>query len=207
MYPEDMRTNPSEPRRFSIRLRRPLWIGVGTVLILGVVTAFWMWIPIYRQELALEANYRPDLELSGVASHPLDERKEELEALIDDIERGETLTKRDVGSRLGKPDELQMTGHKQFSDRVISTRNRYALAPGEYLLPNSERANIGPGGSAEFSFDERVNHGKRGRLYYVVDDTTPLLRVSITDDQDWRESFLFPSSRRSFYKLPGEKQE
>jgi len=201
-----MSTDPTAPRPVLNRSAKPIWIGVGLLLLLGIAGALWIWIPIYRQELALQASYRPELELGGIASHPVDERKEELEALIDDVERGATLTKKDVASRLGKPDELQATGHKQFADRCISTKYRYPLAPGEYVFSNSERANVGPGWFADFYFDERVNHGKRGRLYYLIDDTTPLSVVLISD-KDSRENLVFPSSRRSLHKLPGEKSE
>jgi hypothetical protein len=201
-----MSTAPTGPPRVPIRLARAIWIAVAIVAVLVVVGALRTRVQLYTQEQTILRRYRPDLELSGLSSHTLDERKAELEALIDDVERGVTLTKKDVASRLGKPDETQGTGHKQFADRCISTTYRYRLAPGDYLFPNSERAQIDRTWRADFYFDERVKHGRRGRLYYVVDDTTPLVRVSIADNSG-PSRFVFPSSKRSRYELPGEKKE
>jgi hypothetical protein len=42
-----------EPRRFSIRLPRPLWIGLATALLVVVAVGLQLGIPIYRQEVAI----------------------------------------------------------------------------------------------------------------------------------------------------------
>src|SRR5262249_24344535 len=147
-------TTHSAERRYPIRLGRAICIAVATVLILGIVAALRIWIPAYRWELASGKGYHSGLGLGGYSVHPLDERKQELESLIDSVERGETLTKRDVVSRLGKPDRIQGTRSKEYLDRCISTTYRYALPPGEYIFPNWERAGIGQALSVEFYFNE-----------------------------------------------------
>src|SRR5437879_6523126 len=44
---------PAEPRRFSIRLPRPMWIGLATVLLIGAAIFVRVGLPIYRQHLAI----------------------------------------------------------------------------------------------------------------------------------------------------------
>jgi len=44
---------PSDPRRFSISLPRPLWIGVAAIVLLVVACGLHFGVPIYRQELAV----------------------------------------------------------------------------------------------------------------------------------------------------------
>lgn len=133
---------------------------------------------------------------SGLDSHPIQQRREEIEILIADVERGQALTKKDVVARLGKPDRIQETGSKEFVDRYISTTYHYALAPGEYHFPGSERANVRPGWEARFLFNERLNHGPSGRLDSVIDDTVPLSSVLVSQRGHSDLTFLFPASRR-----------
>ena len=45
---------PSEPRRFSIDLPRPLWIGVATLAIFVVAVGLQFGLPIYRQQAAIQ---------------------------------------------------------------------------------------------------------------------------------------------------------
>jgi hypothetical protein len=42
-----------EPQRFSIRLPRPLWIGLATVLLVIVAIGLQIGMPIYRQQAAI----------------------------------------------------------------------------------------------------------------------------------------------------------
>jgi len=42
-----------EPRRFSIRLPRPLWIGLATVVLVVVAVGRWFGVPIYRQQVVI----------------------------------------------------------------------------------------------------------------------------------------------------------
>jgi hypothetical protein len=42
-----------EPRRFSIRLPRPMWIGVAAGVLVVLVVALRVGIPIYRQQVAI----------------------------------------------------------------------------------------------------------------------------------------------------------
>jgi hypothetical protein len=200
-----MSAHPAE-QRCPIHVRQALCTSAGTVMILGIATAFWIWAPLYRQEMSIAENYRSGIGLGGIPSHPLDERQQELEALIDDIECGETLTRKDVLSRLGKPDVVQETGSKEYGDRCILTTYDYDLSPGQYRFPNSERANVGSAWWAHFIFDERVNHGRRGRIYYVVDETTPPSTVAISDN-DGPGGFVFPKSKRNRYEIRRPKRE
>lgn len=159
----------SLPCGFSRLLPRLPRTGIAAALI--GVTAACAWIGIAasrRHETAMWENYRRDQELrfSGVVANPLEQRRAELAALLVEVENGQILTKSDVVSRLGRPDTSQETGSKQYSDRTISTRYRYRLAPGEYLFPSQERADLGAGWHADFLFDERANHGRRGRLLF-----------------------------------------
>jgi hypothetical protein len=43
----------AEPRRFSIRLPRPLWIGLATVALIVVAVGLRIGVPIYRQNVAI----------------------------------------------------------------------------------------------------------------------------------------------------------
>jgi len=45
---------PSEPRRFEIRLPRPLWIGLVAAVIAVASVALRIGLPIYRQRLAIQ---------------------------------------------------------------------------------------------------------------------------------------------------------
>lgn len=49
-----------EPRRFSLRLPRPLWIGVATVVIVILAVGTWFGIPVYHQQVAIR-----EIEVSG----------------------------------------------------------------------------------------------------------------------------------------------
>jgi hypothetical protein len=44
----------SEPRRYSIEMPRPLWIGVATIVLIVASVGLRIGIPIYRQELAIQ---------------------------------------------------------------------------------------------------------------------------------------------------------
>jgi hypothetical protein len=50
----DAAPSPSEPSRFAIRLPRPLWIGVATVVVVVVGLGLRFGLPIYRQHLAIQ---------------------------------------------------------------------------------------------------------------------------------------------------------
>jgi hypothetical protein len=123
-----------------------------------------------------------------------------------DVEQGQILTKHDILSRLGKPDTFSEGGSKEESDRTTMTSYRYQLVPGEYLFPGSERADLGAAWHADFLFDERPKHGRRGRLNSVPDDTTPLSVVSFTDNDACVGGYLFPSRERIRSSLPGDGQ-
>src|SRR5258707_2386977 len=45
----------TEPRRFSIRLPRPLWIGLATIVTVVVAVGLRIGVPIYRQRAAIRA--------------------------------------------------------------------------------------------------------------------------------------------------------
>jgi len=45
--------NTPEPRRSSIRLPRPLWIGLATVALVVVAVGLGFGVPIYRQQVAI----------------------------------------------------------------------------------------------------------------------------------------------------------
>jgi hypothetical protein len=49
-----MSTSSPEPRRFSIPLPRPLWIGLAAVALVGVAIGLQVGLPIYRQNLAVQ---------------------------------------------------------------------------------------------------------------------------------------------------------
>jgi hypothetical protein len=169
-------------------------------LFLGVVGAgFWAgsaFLRRHHEELWELHRLRKSQLLSRLERHPFDQRKRELEALIADLERGESLTREDVGSRLGRPDEIEETGSKDYGDRVILTTYRYSLATGDYLFPNSERADIGTGASACFYFDERVKHGRGGRVYSVVDETVPVESILIYSRETGQPRFEFRTHKR-----------
>jgi len=58
---------PPEPRRFSIRLPRPLWIGVAAVVMAMLVIGLKIGLPIYREQTALREIQR----LGGsIVMHP-----------------------------------------------------------------------------------------------------------------------------------------
>src|SRR5579864_1082896 len=42
-----------DPRRFSIRLPRPLWIGLATVVLVVVAVTLRIGVPIYREQAAI----------------------------------------------------------------------------------------------------------------------------------------------------------
>src|SRR5262245_6476235 len=44
----------SEPRRFSIRLPRPLWIGLAAAMLILIAFGLRFGLPIYRQHAALQ---------------------------------------------------------------------------------------------------------------------------------------------------------
>jgi hypothetical protein len=44
---------PAEPRRFSIRLPRPLWIGLAAAVFAVVATAIQVVVPVWRQQVAI----------------------------------------------------------------------------------------------------------------------------------------------------------
>ena len=48
-------TDPTLPelRRFSIRLPRPLWIGLAAIVLVVVAVGLRVGVPIYRQQVAL----------------------------------------------------------------------------------------------------------------------------------------------------------
>lgn len=48
-------TDPTTPesRRFSIRLPRPLWIGLATVVLVVVTIGLQFGVPIYRRHVAI----------------------------------------------------------------------------------------------------------------------------------------------------------
>ena len=188
-----------EPRRFSLRLARGPRIAIAAVSIGLIAIGAWIGIAVFRRhQTEMWENHRRDQELrfSGVAAHPLDERQDELAAMLADVEQGQILTKSDVVSRLGRPDSFQETGSKEYSDRTISTRYRYQLAAGEYSFPGPERADLGAGWRADFLFDERANHGRRGRLWSVADDSKPLSVVVISDNDAEVGSHTFRSREK-----------
>ena len=55
--------DPVDPRRFSIRLPRPLWIGVATVMLVVGTAGLRFGVPIYRKQMAVSAIER----LGGLA--------------------------------------------------------------------------------------------------------------------------------------------
>jgi hypothetical protein len=42
-----------EPRRFSVRLPRPLWIGIAALVMIGSAVALQFGLPVYRQQTAI----------------------------------------------------------------------------------------------------------------------------------------------------------
>jgi len=51
---------PPEPRRFSIRLPRPFWLGMATVVLVVVAAGLRIGVPIYRQQAAVREIERAD---------------------------------------------------------------------------------------------------------------------------------------------------
>ena len=140
-------------------------------------------------------------------SHPLEQRKKDLADLLVEFEAGKTFDKQAVRARMGKPDKVRTTGSKEYSNRLILTCYDYALEPGEYVLPETRFTLKSKKWKVSFSFDERTNHGRKGRLYDVIDDHVPLESVSfydedrmhnLTDDKDVIISFPI----RDRYRMP-----
>src|SRR5260221_9343624 len=48
-----MSSESPDPRRFSIRLPRPLWIGLTAVVVFGVAGGLWIGAPIYRKQMVI----------------------------------------------------------------------------------------------------------------------------------------------------------
>ena len=57
-----MTTPPTEHRRFTVQLPRPLWIGLTTVVLFGAAVGLRFGVPIYRQHVAIR-----EIELLGGA--------------------------------------------------------------------------------------------------------------------------------------------
>ena len=53
MSTTDGRLTPPEPRKFSVQLPRPLWIGLTTVVLVVVAIGLRIGAPIYRQQVAI----------------------------------------------------------------------------------------------------------------------------------------------------------
>src|SRR5262245_8096366 len=53
MATEDANPTPFASRRFSIRLPRPLWIGLATILLIVVAVGLHIGVPIYREQVAI----------------------------------------------------------------------------------------------------------------------------------------------------------
>jgi hypothetical protein len=126
-----------------------------------------------------------------MSAHSLEQRKKELLDLLSEAEQKSVLNKKDVESRMGKPDSIQATGSKEFSDRVILTTYYYDLLPGKYNFPNSPEVSFIAGGRALICFDERITHDPRGRLFKIRDDSAPLVLIEIENLNDKQFHLVF----------------
>lgn len=160
-----------------------------------------------------ERNAVPRIAVRGptkmATSDAMEQLRRRLVELIVDVEHGGILTKKDVVSRLGKPDSSQETGSKKYTDRVILTICRYDLSTGDYDLPAAPRLTVGLGCRAKLVFDDREQvHDPRGRLVSTPGDFAPLVEIQFMDQghillRDSRGApLVFPTGRRSIYGKP-----
>ena len=127
----------------------------------------------------------------SLPTHSLEERIEALVDLLTQADHEATLTKRNVESRMGKPDSVHVTGSKEFEDKVILTHYCYHLAPGDYILLKSQSVCLGSGAQVSITFNERLTYGSRGRPYSIRDDTAPLVLIQLEDVPDERYPHIF----------------
>jgi hypothetical protein len=135
--------------------------------------------------------------VNGLSTHSLEQRKSDLADLLADAEHEQTLDKKDVESRMGRPDKIDQTGSKEFEDRLIGTCYYFDLTAGQYTLPDLQLVTIGSGGRAVFSFDERVTYGSHGRPWSIRDGFAPLSYITIADDTGIH--VMYPTRIRRFY--------
>jgi hypothetical protein len=66
MAPASEKPTIAEPRRFSIWLPRPLWIGLASIVLVVVAVGLQFGLPIYRQQMAIRAIERVGGRIDGV---------------------------------------------------------------------------------------------------------------------------------------------
>jgi hypothetical protein len=173
-----------------------LYRGLATMRVLTVVTTLNCLLSVScGSKSGSSSTPDPDtVYTESLPTHSLEQRKIDLLDLLAEAENDHTLNKKQVESRMGRPDSVWSTGSKEFEDRAILTHYEYQLAASEYSLPKSQKISLPTEGRACFTFDDRTpTYGSKGRPWSVRDDTAPLVLVQLEVADDERYPHIFRS--------------